>query len=231
MMDPETIENAKRACLKQSFGGALDPHELELLNSYLESAEGKQYMDNSNEMKHLLGDVAEVSITASVDSAAMVTAFESMARDNLRELRRRMPLFLVLTSGLWLLTGGIFLNSGKPEAEFFGWTMLVGAALFAVFFIALWRQQGARIEDKDLLQRMDEDRELGNSKSVIISYVILAIAFFAILGVGVAKMGGSRGVVIWAAVTALCIYAGSIVRQRKRRQHQQLWDWWDGREA
>ena len=109
--------------------------------------------------------------------------------------------------------------------------MLAGAALYAVFFIALWRQQGARIEDENLLQRMAEDRELGNSKSVIIGSVFLAIAMFATLGVGVAKMGGSMVLVIWIAVTALAIYVSSIFHQRKRRQHQQLWDWWEGREA
>ncbi len=231
MMGPKTIENAKRACLKQSFGGALDLHELKLLDSYLETAAGQQYRNDSDEMKHLLGDVAEVSITVSVDSAAMVTAFESMARDQLRASRRRMPLLLALTSGLWLVTGGISLNSGKPELEFFGWTMLVGAAGFAVFFFGLWRQQGGLIEDEYLLQRMDEERKLGGSKKVILLSAMIAVVLFGILGVAIAKASGPLGLVICTAVSALGFYVSRIVSRRKRRQHQELWDWWDGREG
>ncbi len=229
MMRPETIEDAKRACLKQSFGGALDSHELKLLDSSLETAAGEQYRNDSDEMKHLLGDVAEVSINLSVDSAAMVTAFESMARDQLRASRRRMPLLLALTSGLWLVTGGISLNSGKPELEFFGWTMLVGAAGFAVFFFGLWRQQGGLIEHEQLLQRMEEERKLGSSKKVILLSVMIAAAILSILGVGIARASGPLGLAFWAAVSALGFYVSHIVRRRKRRQHQELWDWWDGR--
>ncbi len=188
-------------------------------------------MNDSNEMKHLLGDVAEVSITASVDSAAMVTAFESMARDDMRASRSRLPLHLAVTSGLWLLTGGICLNSGKAELEFFGWTMLAGATVFAVFFVALWHQQGAMIEGENLLQRMDEDRELGKSKAAIILSAMIALAMFGFLGVAIAKASGPMGLVIWITLSALGIHAGSIVYQRKRRRHQELWDWWDGRES
>ncbi len=231
MMDPDTIENAKRACLKQSFGGALSSHESELLNSYLETAAGKQYRDDSNDMKHLLGDVAEVRITASVDSAAMVTAFESMARDQLRASRRRLPLYLAFTSGLCLVTGGICLYSGKADLGFFGWTMLVGAPLYAVFFIALWRLEGTMIEGENLLQLMDEDRDRGRSMAVVIPAALIALAVFGVLGVGIAKAGGPLGLWISALTITLAIYVSSIVQRRKRRRHQELWDWWDGRES
>ena len=231
MMNSETIENAKRACLKQSFGGALSSHESELLDSYLETAAGEQYLNDSNNMKRLLGDVAEVRITASVDGAAMITAFESMARDDLRASRRRLPLYLALSSGLWLLTGGICLSSGQADLQFFGWTMLAGAPVFAVLCVALWHQQGAMIEGENLLQRMDEDRELGKSKAAIIVSAMIGLAMFGVLGVGIAKAAGPVGLVIGLTVWALLSYAGSIVYKRKRRRHQELWDWWDGRES
>ena len=47
MMDAQTIEDAKKACLKQNFGGVLDAHEQALLNRYLETEDGKQYMNDS----------------------------------------------------------------------------------------------------------------------------------------------------------------------------------------
>ncbi len=40
MINAETIENAKRACLKQSFGVGLNSHESDVFYSYLETDAG-----------------------------------------------------------------------------------------------------------------------------------------------------------------------------------------------
>ncbi len=60
---------------------------------------------------------------------------------------------------------------------------------------------------------------------------MIGLAFFGVLGVGIAKAGGPMGLVIGITVLALLSYAVSIVSRRKRRRHQELWDWWDGRES
>ncbi len=87
------------------------------------------------------------------------------------------------------------------------------------------------IEDENLLQRMDEDRELGKSKAAIIVSAMIAVVMFGVLGVGIGKASGLLGLVIWITVSALGIHVSSIVYRRKRRRQQELWDWWDGREG
>ena len=79
-MDAQTIEQAKRACLKQSFGGTLDESEQVLLERYLTTEEGQSYLEESKDMQRLLGDVAEVNLNQAIDSKQKVAEFESMAR-------------------------------------------------------------------------------------------------------------------------------------------------------
>ncbi len=229
MMNPDSLDCAKQACLKQSFGVELTADEQELLDRFLASAVGQQYREDSGEMKRLLGAVAEVEVSSAVDSAAMLTSFESMARDELRAARRRLPLLLLLTSGVGLLTGGLCLQSGKAALVFFGWTMLGFAPLCAVLFVAIWSKQGAWLRDPDLLIRMEEEREAGESRLAIIVAAVIGVLLLSILGVGLANAGGLQALGIAAVAAAVVISIGVAYQRRKRVRNQELWDWWYGR--
>ncbi len=229
MMNPDSLDRAKQACLKQSFGAELRADEQELLDRFLASAAGQQYREDSGEMKRLLGEVAEVEVSASVDSAAMLTSFESMVRDELRAARRRLPLALLLTSGVGLLTGGLSLQSGKEHLVFFGWTMLGFAVLCAILFVAIWSGQGAWLKDPDLLLRMEEEREAGESKSALIVAAVIGVLLLTVLGVGVAKSGGLQALGTAAIAIVVTSFIGMPFYRRKRLRDQELWDWWDGR--
>lgn len=231
MMDANQIESAQRACLKQCFGGALDAQESQQLRCYLATAEGQLYQKEVRKMQHHLHDIADVRITTPVDSHAMITKFEAMARDELRQTRRMLPVYFALTSGLSLLTGGLCLLSGKPDLRFFGWMMLAWAAGFAVLFYALGRQQTARLRGDNLLRSMDDDRALGSSPRVILIGSIIALIVLVTLSVALWPISGATGVATaWLGI-GFCVYVSHVTEQRRRRENQELWDWWDGREA
>ena len=180
-------------------------------------------------MKRLLGEVAEVEVNAPVDSAAMLASFESMARKELRASQRRLPISVLLTSGLGLVTGGISLQSGKEDQVLFGWTMLGFAPLCAILLVAIWSGQGAWLKDPDLLSRMDEERKAGESKTAVIVAAIIGVLLLAILGVGVAKAGGLQALGTAALAIAVAFSVGLPYYRKKRLRDQELWDWWDGR--
>lgn len=234
-MDPdltgEAVEQAQRACLKQSFGGQLDALELEQLRRYLETAAGQQYQSDARKIQHQLHDIAEVRIPEPLDSNAMVAKFESMAREQLQESRRWLPLFVLLTVGGSLLIGTWSLLSGKPNLSFFGWMMLVWAVLFTALFTAIARKTNAWIRDQDLLLRIEEEQRLGNSTPVIVTGSIIAFVTLCILTIALWKAGGALSISIaWAGI-AIGIYASILVERRRRRENQELWDWWDGRQV
>ena len=129
MMEPTAVEDAKKACLKRSFGGALDDREQELLSTFLATEEGQQYMTESNEMKSLLAGVATVE---PIDSTQMVADFEAMMRGRLQTARRTMPWALLCTSGLWTIIGITCLAADGPQWRVMGWAMLGLAAFFVI---------------------------------------------------------------------------------------------------
>lgn len=229
MMDHDSIDRAKQACLKQSFGAQLTAEEQDLLDRFLASNDGQQYRKESGEMTRLLSEVARVDVHAPLDSAAMIISFEQMTRDELRASRRRLPLALLLTSGVGLLTGGLCLQSGKEELIFFGWTMLGFAPLCAILFVAIWRKQGAWLEDPELLLRMEEEREAGESKVAIIVASVIGVFLLTILGVGVANAGGLQALAIAVVTSAVAARIGAAYYKRMRARNQELWDWWEGR--
>lgn len=228
---PDSLDRAKQACLKQSFGADLTADEQTLLDHFLASPAGQRYREESGEMQRLLGEVAEVEVTTPVDSAEMLRSFESMARNELRAAQRRVPIALLLTTGIGLLTGGICLQSGKEHLVFFGWTMLGFAPLCAILFVAIWNKQGAWLKDPDLLLRIEEEQEAGESKIAVIVWSVIGILLMTVLTVGVAKAGGLRA--IGTSVVAIAVFSWICViyQKRKRGRHQELWDWWYGRSS
>ncbi len=228
-MDPDKIEAAKRACLKRSFGGALSVEEQMLMDTYLATDAGRQYLADSEEMKQLLHGVAEVRVQEPVDSSAMVAAFETMSREDLHRSQRRMPLSVTLTTGVCLLTGGLFLYSEKPELEFFAWTMIVCSALFALFFASLSRLHRRMLASEDLLAELDADRELGESPKVVTIAAVIALAFLGVVGYGIEKAGGMTGVSFFIATTVLGTWIVIVSQRRERQRNRELWDWWEGR--
>ena len=229
MMDPNQVERAKQACLKQSYGAELSVEEQGLLSQFLESETGKQYQEESSEMKRLLGELATVEVHDSVDSAAMVTAFEEMAREELRSSRRRFPLALMATSGIALLTGGLSLQSGREDVVFFGWTMMAFAPMCAVLFVAIWLKDGKWLEDPDLLLRIEEEQKQGESKVAVFVWTVFAAFMLIMLGIGVWQAGGLQAIGIAIFSSLVVSFIGRAYMKAKRAQNQELWDWWDDR--
>ncbi len=226
MMTAEMIEDAKRACLKQSFGGSLDERENELLRTYLQTEDGTQYMNESSEMKNLLSDVAVVE---PIDSAKMVAEFEVMLRDRLSNVRRKMPLAFLCTSAVWGLGGALCLGSGSSRLEAMGWGLLILSLFFGVFIVAMWRKQTSLIKDDGILERMDEDRLRAKDPAVIARSVVLAVLFVAVLGYGVVEALGLSGLVAWSLGSAVMLSFGYIFYAAQKRKDQEFWDWWEGR--
>ncbi len=229
MMDNESVERAKQACLKQSYNAELSTEEQDLLDRFLESDAGRRYQEESGEMKRLLGELATVSVHPSVDSAAMVAAFEDMARDEFRASRRRFPLYLLLTSGIGLLAGGLSLQSGREDVVFFGWTMIGFAPLCAILFVAIWIKDGTMLKQPELFARLEEERMEGESKPALIVWTVVGVTLLALLWIGTAKAGGlpAVGFAIFASLVFSAI--GRKYQKAKRAQNQELWDWWDDR--
>ena len=230
-MDPNTIEAAERACLKQAFGGTLHPDETKLLDAFLTSEEGRSYLAQSERMKHTLGEVADVRVTEPVDGGAMATAFETMARDELHASRRQMPLVLIGSTAMWWGVGAACLLSGKPDLEFFAWSTLVLGVLNAVFFILLHRMHAAMLTDQDLLKALEDDRALGSSPKVVAIAALIALTILSVLGYGIGRAGGALGVTIFLTTTTLAVCVAILLQQRERRRNQALWDWWDGEDS
>ena len=178
-------------------------------------------------MQRLLGDVAEVNLNWSVDSRQMVADFESMARRDMRQAQRWLPVVILLGPGVLAAVGTYCLQQGG-DRTFLGWTLCIWAALFAVLLIAFWWQQGASIDDRELFTSLEEERVLSRSRSVVLRGTLVLVALYASVGVGVWKAGGPTVFAIAAAVT---VGFSLWLKQRTRvrlRKHEEFWDWWDG---
>lgn len=221
-------EKAQQTCLKLSFGGSLDQDEQDLLRRYLATEAGQRYMADATNMQRQLRDIAEVRLAEPVDGDAIVRKFEAMAREQLLAARRWLPLQVLLTVGGSLLAGGLCLWSGRPHLVFFGWMMLGWAALFAMLFVAIGRKTNAWMRDPDLLARMDEDRRLGSSLPVLVTAGAIAITALGVLCAALWQAGGTFSLSIGLSGIVVSIWASVVHERRKRRENQELWDWWDG---
>ncbi|MEC7583041.1 MAG: hypothetical protein VYE77_01875 [Planctomycetota bacterium] len=226
MMEPTAMEDAKKACLKQSFGGALDDREQELLTTFLATEEGQRYMTESNEMKGLLSDVAYVE---PIDSAQMVADFEAMVRARLQTTRRTIPWALLCTSGLWTVLGILMLTTAGPQFRVLGLSLLALAAFFVVCWIAIWRKQVSLLAADDLIAHLESDKQLARVSSVRIYNFAIACAALSVLGYAVAQVSGTTGVLFWAIGSAALFYLFFRRQRALKRRDQKLWDWWEGR--
>ncbi len=121
------------------------------------------------------------------------------------------------------------MSSGEEDRVFFGWTMLGFASLCAILFVAIWSKQGAWLKDPDLLLRMEEEREAGESKSAIIVAAVIGVLLLTVLGVGVANAGGLQALGTAVVASAVAFSIGVAYYRRKRVRNKELWDWWYGR--
>lgn len=228
-MDSRIIDQAKRACLKQSFGGTLDASERELLDQFLATEEGRRYLEESRDVQRLLGDVAEVNLNQAVDSQRMVAQFESMARRDMRRAQRWLPVAFLLGPGALAAIGAYCLQRGG-ERTFLGWTLCAWAAFFAVLLVAFWWQQEAMIGKRALLASLEEDRRLSRSRPVLVRGVLVLAALYLSIGFGVYRVGGLAVLALAAVVTVgFSLWLEHQTRSTLRK-HEEFWEWWEGSE-
>ena len=109
-MDTKEI---RTLCLKHVYGAALTEAERGLVDDYVQTADGRDYLRECREVKDLLKNVADVQIKP-VDHEAMVENFESTVRQNFNKTVFRPwweanspPIILGLMAGLFIVLDGL----------------------------------------------------------------------------------------------------------------------------
>jgi len=222
-MNDDPYQKSKEVYLKSSLGEGLNETERKLLNAFLDSDEGKLYVEGAESMKNKLNDLRNVEVKT-FNRQQMIEQFESTLKkeaEALFEGRRYLRLCLAIL-GLATLFVPLFLYIPHPRhgitERLQGIGFLYG--LLAVFCAAIGWNARKNLQAQNLfLNEKRKERRLKNPINWIV--MGLCIVIFWMLW----------GFLYGSMVVIGMIYFGEWVKRQNRKirmkQDAELWGWWE----
>lgn len=223
-------EQTKTLCLKYAYESALTEAEQALVDDYIQTDDGKNYLQECREMKDLLNKVADVQIKP-VDHQAMVESFEKTVRQSFKKTVFRPwweanspPMILGLMAGLFIvLDGWSVINS-----------VLLGSCVLWLITDNFQRYYMAKILSRpDLYEyaRASRRRSERMLQSVRGKALVAVFAGLAIAAVSYAAYWGYReyGIIVPVIATFVLVQTVAIVVYQFRNHKSsapEVWDWW-----
>lgn len=217
-------------CLRHVYGSALSEAERALVNEYVQTGEGADYLQECRELKDLLKSVADVKLKP-VDHEAMVESFERTVRQNFNKTVFRPwwkanspPLILGLLAGLLIIGDGWNVASA----------VLLGCCVLWIITDYFQRRSFAKVLSRpDLYEYAKASRKRSNRilKSLPGKMLVAVFSGLAIAVVSYGTYWGYReyGIIIPAIMIAVLVEAAIIIglqfRQMKHSDSD-VWDWW-----
>lgn len=220
----------KTLCLKHVYGAALTEAERTMVDDYVQTADGADYLRECQEVKGLLQNVADIKMKP-VDHAAMVESFERTVRQNFNKTVFRpwweansLPIILGLLAGLLIIGDGWNVASA----------VLLGCCVLWVIVDYLQRYYFAKVLNRpDLYEyakssRRRSDRILaslpGKKRVVVLSG--LAIAVLSLVTYWIYQEYGIMVAVIVNSVVVEAVAIGVYQYRKLKRSDSVVWDWW-----
>lgn len=228
MPTEDSWEPARQACLKQVFGGPLDPDETEQVGRFLATEEGREYLRQSEDMRIQLKEVVEVRPKPAA-AAEMTRRFEAMIRDRAREALRAGRAALLAFGTLAAL--GLFLGLRGGSFTWRGWFMMASGALMLWVMRAMLQKNRDLLTDPNLSLSMRRDQALaGTLRTRVNGWIFLGVAFS---GMALAWYldTGREGLMEVLAYLAFGCAVSPLMIWVFRRKDRALWDWWEGKTA
>jgi hypothetical protein len=227
-MDTKEI---RTLCLKRVYGVALTEAERALVADYAQTADGRDYLRECQEVKDLLKNVADVKIKP-VDHEVMVENFERTIRQKFKETVFRpwwqansAPIILGLMAGLFIV-----LDDGWRVIN----TVLLGICVLWLITDCFQRYYYAKIMSRpDLYEYAKASRR--RSDRILHSLpgraLLTVFSGLAIAAVSYGAYWGYRefGFIVPAIVIFVVVETVAIVvyQYRKlKRSDPEVWDWW-----
>lgn len=230
-MDTKEI---RTLCLKHVYGASLAETERGLVDDYVQTADGADYLRECREMKVLLKSVADINIKP-VDHEAMVERFESSVRQSFNKTvfipwwqANSVPIILGLMAGLFIAFDD-------------GWSA-INIVLLVICVLWLITDCYQRYFCAKVLNRSDlyeyakasrrrSDRILQSLPGLTLLTVLVGLAIAA---VSYATYWGYReygvlapAIVIFVLIDTVAVVAIVVYQSRKlKRSDPEAWDWW-----
>ncbi|QDV62592.1 hypothetical protein [Crateriforma conspicua] len=230
-MDTKEI---RTLCLKRVYGVALTEGERDLVAVYVQTADGRDYLRECQEMKDLLKDVADVNIKPA-DHEAMVENFERTIRQKFNETvfqpwwrANSAPIILGIMAGLFIV-----LDDGWSVIN----TVLLGICAFWLITDCFQRYYYAKVLSRpDLYEYAKASRRRSDRilQSLPRRTLLTMFSGLAIAAVSYGAYWGYRqfgfiapAIVIFVLIDAIAVVAIVVFQYRKlKRSDPEVWDWW-----
>lgn len=221
MSDPK-MEDAKKAHLKQLFGGSLEPDERALVGTLEASPEGAAYARETRELKSLLAEVATVT-PKPAHPKEMVRQFEMAVRESSRK-GLRMGRWAAIGQSL-VVGSALVVFCLKPSWETAGFVLLAGSMMaFAFLGIRLNRKH---LGDPALFDTLLADKRSGLDPWVRLRSWGLTTLFTGVFCVWAYSGDGLLGTALYLVGFLLLLLASRAYAKLLRGNDLEAWSWWE----
>ena len=223
-------QDMKPLCLKHVYGAALTESEQGLLNSYVQTTQGAEELNECQQMKNMLSEVADVKIKP-IDKAAMIQRFETTVRDRFKQTVFRPYSETLTQSIVWLFLAFAMFTSDWYLAA------LVCVALSIAVPILTWLQRRyttAILSRPDLYEyaKASKQRSKRFMRSPLGITLMAALTGLTITGLyfglrwthqTFGLVGPLLAILVLALTAIQVIYAFNQVK----KSEPEIWDWWE----
>lgn len=217
-MPDANTEEARKAYLKQLFGGELDASE----STLVAPLEGTEYAREARELKELLSEVATVT-PKPVYPKEMARRLEEVVR---QRSRRALRLSQWATAGMSMVLA-FFLVAFcvHPSWEVVRNAVLV-CGMLSMTLLGI-RLNRAQLENPALFDTLLQSRRAAREPHVILWSWGLALTAMGACCVLLYAYDGLSGVALSIVAFVLLYLIIQTPDRRLRRKHSELWAWWE----
>ena len=220
-------ELAKQLCLKVVYGGVLSEEEKPVLDSFIETEAGQQYLSQSREMRLVLTGIAKVDLIPAVPQD-LAKSFVATYRGKSKTSQSAVCFMGMLSAAFLLLALFTALQEGFVHRV--AMSLLAGAFIGIPALIANMHNSRVRREN-DVIGFLKENHVKGKRIwNRIFSVIILLAPSLMIGGYWYWQEGLDRGLAnfTWCLVFSLIVTGISLGVSRVLwwRANPEAFDWW-----
>ncbi|MEM6692711.1 MAG: hypothetical protein AAF664_25005 [Planctomycetota bacterium] len=222
-------EFARQYCLKAVHGGELSSAERRVLDSFLQTDVGQEYLKESNELKSHLNQIASIDLVPD-PPADLKERFEALITEQIKTSRK----------GFWILSAILVLLCGISLVWFLlnGWSdslimPIIAVGCFGFCILAASASNRQILGSDDVTGQLRASRQaLTTSWSRILGLALTLLPFALVIGAGYYHYGLMTAALLFTAhlILSLILIWFIFVNQRNklRRRDSEAWDWWEG---